>query len=293
MKERPDWKIQTKRKGIDLSGNVHYDKVLDETVRNLSFENILDYPDQYKLYKCLSDHHNIPLDNLTIGYGSGEIIYRILQNFVTHLYIVEPAFGMVSVYCDMLNIPYTQITIDKLWDLPENSEVYVANPNGNNGEVYDLTELKFLVFIVDEAYAEFYPKYSMLHQDKTGLFVVKTLSKSLGLAGIRVGYCKATKRDTFELQQTRNNFITSSFAVEIVPQVIHMMDDVIGRMQEAKQFLENKYDCMPSHGNYVLFKSPNILTDTYGYKLIDDQYYRMALTNKEIILCHLNSKKGI
>jgi histidinol-phosphate aminotransferase len=292
VKSRPDWKVQTKRNPIDLSANVHYDQILDETVKNLSFKNILDYPDQYKLYACLSEYHDIPLKNLTIGYGSGDIIFRIIQNFVTHLYIVEPTFAMVSVYCDICNVPYTKITIDELYDLPKDSEIYVANPNGNNGEAYDLSGLDFLIFIVDEAYAEFYPKYSMLQKDKNGLFVVKTLSKSLGLAGLRVGYCKATERDTYKLQQTRNNFVTSSFAVEIVPQVIHMMDDVVNRMLETKEFLESKYDCQPSHGNYVLFKSPNILTDTYGYKLIDNQYYRMALTNKEIILCHLNSKKG-
>lgn len=288
MKERPDWKIQTKRKGIDLSCNVHYDKILNEEVKNLSLNNIMDYPDQYKIYKCLSDYYKIPLDNLTIGYGSGELIHRIIKKFVTHLYIVEPAFSMVSVYCDMLNISYTQITIDMIWDLPKNSEVYVSNPNGNNGEVYDLSNLNFSILIIDEAYAEFYPKYSMLQEDKPGLFVVKTLSKNLGLAGLRVGYCKATKSDTYELQKVRDHSITSSIAVEIVPQVIHMMNDVVYRMQDAKHFLENKYDCIPSHGNYVLFKSSNILTDIYGYKLINDQYYRMALINKEIILCHLN-----
>lgn len=280
--ERPDWKISKPHKVIDLSTNIHYDKVLIDNIKTLEVKNIHNYPNQFLLYESISDFYSIPLENLTIGFGSSEIISRIITHFVKHLYIVEPTFEMVQVYCRMYGIPYTTISIDQVFDLPESSQVYIANPNGNNGEAYDLSKLKFDLLILDEAYADFYPIVSRLEENKDWLVVVKTLSKSLGLAGLRVGFCKASKEKTEILQSTRSNFITSSHAVEIVPEIIYQTDGVINRMNIAKNYIESRYGCKPSKGNYVLFKSENAFTKNFGYKLVDG-YYRTALTNIEIV----------
>ena len=283
MIERPDWKISKSIKEIDLSSNVHYDKILVDYIKTLDIKNAHDYPDQFRLYQSLSTHYHIPLENLTIGHGGGEIISRCLKQFVKHLYIVEPTFEMTRVYCEIYNIPYTLITIDQVFNLPKSSQVYIANPNGNTGDAYNLLQLEFDLLILDEAYADFYPEYTRLHEDREWLIVVKTLSKSLGLAGLRVGFCKASKSKTEILQSVRDNFITNSYAIEIVPRVIGYTKDVIQRMNLAKEHLETAYECKPSKGNYVLFKNKNKLTDKYGYKLVGG-YYRMSLTNIDILI---------
>jgi histidinol-phosphate aminotransferase len=282
MIERPDWKISRPIRDIDLGGNVHYDKVLIDYIRTLEIKNIHNYPNQFELYESISNYYKIPLENLTIGFGGSEIISRIITHFVTHLYIVEPTFEMVQVYCRMYNIPYTLISIDQVFDLPESSQVYIANPSGNTGEAYDLSQLKFDLLILDEAYADFYNIHSRLNEDHDWLIIIKTLSKSLGLAGLRVGFCKASEEKTTLLQNTRSNFITSSYATEIIPRVIDQTKDVINRMNESKVYLESLYNCLPSKGNYVLFERPNSFTKQFGYKLVNG-YYRMALINLEII----------
>jgi histidinol-phosphate aminotransferase len=278
MIERPDWKISRPIREIDLSGNVHYDKVLVDYIRTLEIKNIHNYPNQFELYESISNYYKIPLENLTIGFGAGELISRSINHFVKHLYIVEPTFEMTRVYCDIHNIPYTSITIDQVFDLPESSQVYIANPSGNTGEAYDLSQLKFDLLILDEAYADFYPIHSRLDEDNGWLIIIKTLSKSLGLAGLRVGFCKASEEKTALLQSTRSNFITSSYATEIIPKVINQTGAVVQRMNEAKEYFESNYKCKPSKGNYVLFVEPNSFTNKYGYKLVNG-YYRMALTN--------------
>jgi histidinol-phosphate aminotransferase len=282
MIERPDWKVSRSSKAINLSDNVHYDKVLIDYIKTLEIENIHNYPNQFRIYESISNYYKIPLENLTVDFGAGELISRSIKHFVKHLYIVEPTFEMTKVYCDIHNIPYTSITIDQVFDLPESSQVYIANPSGNTGEAYDLSQLKFDLLILDEAYADFYNIYSRLNEDHDWLIIIKTLSKSLGLAGLRVGFCKASKEKTALLQSTRSNFITSSYATEIIPRVIDQTKDVINRMNESKVYLESLYNCLPSKGNYVLFERPNSFTERFGYKLVNN-YYRMALTNLEII----------
>lgn len=283
MIDRPDWKVSDPRLELDLSTNIHYDKILNEKIKQqLDFDGLHNYPNQYILYKSISDYYNIPLQNLTIGFGAGEIISRCIENFIDHLYIVSPTFEMVKVYCEIHQVPYTLITIDEVFDLPESAQVYIANPSGLNGESYDVSSLKFKTLILDEAYGDWYIENSRLHENKDWLIIVKTLSKSLGLAGIRVGFCKAAADKTSLLQSKRNNFITSSYAVEIIPKVIDLTTAVILRMERAKKYIETTYDCKNTVTNYVLFKEPNKLTDTFGYKLVDG-HYRMALTNYEII----------
>ena len=279
---RPDWKINKDKPDIDLSGNVHYDKTLNDAILNMNIGSIHDYPNEFELYQSISNYYKVPLENICIGFGSTDVLSRIIQSLVfNHLYIVEPAFEMIEVYCQLYNIKYTKIRFEDLKHISYSSNVYMANPNGNNGKVYDLSNYHFMTFIVDEAYSEFNKTYEAQYDSNT--IVVKTLSKSLGLAGLRVGFCFADKHIINILQNIRMNYIANSYACKIVPVVIKEIPNVISRMQQSKQYLQSKYDCVFSNGNYVLFKQPNKLTDRFGYKLTKESLYRMALTNIELL----------
>jgi Histidinol-phosphate/aromatic aminotransferase and cobyric acid decarboxylase len=81
--------------------------------------------------------------------------------------------------------------------------LYLDSPNNPTGFQFTKTELQTLVksfdglVIIDEAYGEF-ADYSLSSFAKTqsNLIVVRTLSKSFGMAGIRLGYFVANKKFT-------------------------------------------------------------------------------------------------
>lgn len=285
--ERPDWKIDRPIPEIDLSRNVHYDATLIkqinyELTQQMSFH---DYPNQYNLYTAISSYYNIPLEQLTIGYGGTEIIERIFKSLpFDDVYIVEPTFEMIQVYCALYNKRFHIISLE---DLPTVSggTLYIANPSGNTGDVIDLIPYinNFELCILDEAYADFCTTHSVLSHNFDNVIVVKTLSKSLGIAGFRVGFCKANKTVTELLQATRSNFICSSFASAIVPKIITHTKAVVSRMLETKLILENMYSCKASSANYVLFKNPNKYTDKFNARVVQG-YYRMALIDKETLI---------
>ena len=286
MLDRPSWIIDKATYNIDLSRNIHYDDILankikQELAQHVSFH---DYPNEYNLYLSISSYYKIPIKQLTIGYGATEIIERIFKSLpFDDVYIVEPTFEMVQVYCKLYNKRFHIITLEQLSSV-SGGALYIANPSGNTGEAIDISPYidNFELCIIDEAYADFYTNYSILPNNYDNVIVVKTLSKSLGIAGFRVGFCKANTTITELLQAVRSNFICSSFASIIIPRVIHTTSEVIARMLLTKQYLESTYTCKSSKGNYVLFNKSNAYTAKFNAKIVQG-YYRMALINLNIL----------
>lgn len=279
---RPDWTIPINRKPIDLSRNVHYDNTINNRVNEIlaGATSVLNYPDEFILYKSISDFYKIPITNLAIGFGATEVIERALRSLdYQHVYIVEPQFEMVEIYCKILNKPYSKVTVDSIPNDPEGI-LYICNPNGNNGQTVDVRPFlsRFKHVILDEVYSDFSKENSLLYAIPDNTVIVKSLSKSLGFAGLRVGFAIGNSDIISKLQAIRMNYITSSISVLVVQKLINETDNVISRMNETKEFLEKKFELPHSHGNYVLFKSENIYTDTFGCKFVDG-FYRMALTD--------------
>lgn len=287
--QRPDWRVPSVRPhSIDLSTNVHFDSILNRHIVDIlnehpSFNN---YPEQFPVYDAISNFYAIDINRITIGYGATELIDRVFRVIdFENVYIVEPSFQMVEVYCDIYKKNVIHITIEHLLsniDILPNSLLYIANPNGNDGSLHDISEVidRFEYVIDDEVYSDFEDRYSLLYSSNKKIIVLKSFSKSLGLAGLRCGFAVSCPEITTRLQNFRSNFIMSSFTSIIIPRVIDMTPDVVSRMKATQNILESTYSCKPSHGNYVLFTEPNKYTERFGCKRIGE-YYRMALTDKE------------
>jgi len=274
---------------INLSRNVFFDKKTNLKIKNIlkKTNSFLHYGEPVYVYKAISKYYGIPFKRLTIGFGATDIINRLLRILeIKNLYIVKPSFEATEVYCKINNINPININAEKIYQSKKNnSALYIVNPNGNDGLAFKIEDKVFKFYkyiIVDEVYGDFAPKVSMLKKNHSKLIVIKSLSKSLGLAGLRVGFCKAPVNITKRLQNTRITQVCSSFASVIVPKIITSSKNVIRRMNISKKYLEKKYDCKKSHSNFVLFKKKNNLTKKFGFKKVD-KYYRMALADLDTI----------
>jgi len=269
---------------IDLSGNVHYDSKLQY---NITLNKIRDYPNEFNLYKAISEYYQTPIKNIAIGHGATEVIERLVKLYSNRkFYIVSPTFEMVRVYCEIYNVKYQLIDSDYIWNINDpNGVLYIATPNGQTGEYVNPAIFKRLVFhtvIADLVYHEFSPKPNPFLYD-SNIIAIYSISKTLGLAGLRVGWAVANEETINRLQEIRSNYITNSAACCIVPEIISDTKNIVNRMLETKQYLHNKYDCNHSYGNFVLFKQPNELTEKYGFRLTKGGY-RMALMDMDTCL---------
>ncbi|NDB32214.1 MAG: threonine-phosphate decarboxylase [Nitrososphaeria archaeon] len=195
---------------LDFSSNVN-PLGYPSTVK-LNLDKIPVYPDHdsVKLKQVLSRYVKIPKHNITIGNGATEIIYDFCRATTPNrVLIVAPTFGEYEAACRLCGArPEFFTTLNLQNDLegfikkiPKNGIVFVCNPNNPTGELVSKESIisiiktaksKSSLVFVDECFIELTqtPDQSVLDMVSKfdNLFVLRSLTKSFGLAGLRLGY---------------------------------------------------------------------------------------------------------
>jgi histidinol-phosphate aminotransferase len=235
-----------------------------------------------RLVQALSDYINLPKEMIGVGNGSDQIIDLILANFAsnkTKILTSEPTFGFFEERCKLYSIPTIKIPFEK--DMSLNLEKFLANskkadilyldtPNNPTGFQFQRKQLEKLIesfnglVVIDEAYVEFaYYSITDLTKKMNNLVVLRTLSKSFGLAGLRIGYFVASKKtvDTFTriIQYPYPlNIVAIETAIlalkqsKYLKEVAELVKKERGRIIEKLRKM-NVFEVFDSQANFVLF----------------------------------------
>jgi histidinol-phosphate aminotransferase len=279
MKRTPWNKPNQHSNKLNLSNNVCHDSILIDDVKKLFANLDIDpsqYPDEYKAYRAISDYHNVKIENIAIGHGSGELMNRLLYIFKEKkISIISPTWQIPEVMSAIIGMNYVT-GYDQTADV-----VYVANPNGQTGSkingLESLSQLHEWV-IVDEAYMDFCDQKSLCTNRPDNVIILKSLSKSLSMAGLRFGYLIGNEAIVDHIQQIRPNYVTNIFVTEALPELLQMIPGHVNRMIETRNYIESNYDCLKSNANYVLFKNPPAFISKWKTKRIKN-LTRMSLLN--------------
>jgi histidinol-phosphate aminotransferase len=224
----------------------------------------------------------MPSSMIGVGNGSDQILDLILSNFAskqTKVLTSNPTFGFFEERCKLYDIPLIAIPFsnDMKLDIKDflkqskNADIlYLDSPNNPTGFQFTKSELQKLVksfnglVIIDEAYGEF-SEYSLSSMVKTqnNLIVVQTLSKSFGLAGLRLGYFIASKKftETF-MNVLQYPYPVSTITIESGIQALEkskLMTDTVDSIKiERKRIIEtlqtfDAFEVFDSKANFVLF----------------------------------------
>lgn len=173
------------------------------------------YPEVYpeELAVAVAAHHGVPADHVAVGAGAAGLIQQMLHLVARakgHAVFAWRSFEGYPLIADAMGVPSTRVPLrGYAHDLPAMAKavrrrtkvVFVCNPNNPTGTGVDRADLeRFLdrvprrVFVVlDEVYRDFatHPDTAdgrSLYPDHPNLVVLRSFSKSYGLAGLRVGY---------------------------------------------------------------------------------------------------------
>jgi len=197
------------------------------------------YPDGSGFYlrEGLSKKHSIPADNIILGGGSTEIIDLSARMVLRPGDCGVTSYGSFPLYhiairatgARYLEIPMRDYTFDLpaiARDLPvETKLIFISNPNNPTGTMFtadDFAEFlkrvpEHVLIVLDEAYCDYvdHPNYSrsieIVHHGRN-LLVLRTFSKSYGLAGLRIGYGIGPADLLNEMNKIRGPFNTSGVA---------------------------------------------------------------------------------
>ncbi|MDR2452157.1 MAG: histidinol-phosphate transaminase [Candidatus Accumulibacter sp.] len=157
------------------------------------------------------------------GNGSDEVLAHVFMALFRHelpILLPDVSYSFYPVYCGLYGIERVTIPLDERFAIRvddyarENGGIVIANPNAPTGRLLPLADIERLaaaspesVVVIDEAYIDFGGETAIgLTRRFSNLLVVRTLSKSHALAGLRVGYAVGDPALIEALERVKNSF---------------------------------------------------------------------------------------
>lgn len=174
------------------------------------------YPDRNctQLRGTISTRLGIDTERILVGNGSSELIHLITRALISpgdNVLVIGPTFSeyerasrlaaanMIlyrSSEWDKFAVEEEQIT-EQIESKPVKM-VWLCNPNNPTGQVIErevildwIRNNPETIFVVDESYIELCThaaNLSLCHEDEPNLIVMRSMTKSFGMAGVRLGY---------------------------------------------------------------------------------------------------------
>ena len=294
---------------IDFSSNISPigTPALVKKILTKNIDNIKNYPDNStsSVISSLKKYTHLEKSNLLVGNGAIEIIYNFCFAFLskkTKILIPIPTFQEYETAAKLNNC---QITYYKTMNLSENLDqfiskipkngcIFICNPNNPTGKLLEKNQLLEIIkkakklstiVFVDECFIEMVPEAneSIISYVKKydNLFVLRSLTKSFALPGIRIGYAASSKHMIAILQKIKIPWSVNSLAQDAANIALKNKSHLIKSnliIKKELNYLTNKigkldgFDCNKSFTNFILIKtkknSTNLQKKLLGQKIL-------------------------
>lgn len=241
-----------------------------------------------EVLEALSGYLGVGTENLTLGFGSTEILQICTQAFQgpnTPLIAAAPTFEDVMDYQDTMpfevkTVPLMadyQHDVQQMRDLAKQrpSVVYFCNPNNPTGTITSSADIDAWIaeapetttFLMDEAYLEYvtddrYWDTLRWIEEKPNVVVIRTFSKIFGMAGLRLGFAVSHETTARRLAehaiQNSPNVLAGAAAVaslndpEVVPRAIAVNEESKAIVHTTLDELGLEY--LPTNTNFIMHK---------------------------------------
>jgi len=281
------------------------------------------------LIEELSRYTNVPPESIVLSSGSDLIIKEFIFLFSNNrqIIIAEPTFIVInnsaqnadsSLIKFRLNEPDFKISLEPLInELKTPSLIVFDNPNNPTGsliitqkDIKTILENKNVILLIDEAYYEF-SKVSFvdLIDRYPNLAILRTLSKSFGLAGSGIGYLIAGDliRKKFQGLEIMLPYPSVIAGIEALRNKGYMTDYVNEVENEKKRIMnlvsELGIIVYPSYTNFLLMKTKiENISEKLAEQMVlvhdvsnqlSSEYFRVTIGSKKENDYFLNALKNI
>lgn len=247
------------------------------------------YPDggSYHLRQSLAVRLGVAPSQVTLGHGSNELIALLGHVFLepgTSIVMADRAFVVYRLVANLyqaatIAVPMRDFTHDLDAMLaairPDTRLLFIANPNNPTGTAVSKEQIERFMdrvpadvtVVFDEAYVELMPpglQPDTLRYVREGrnVFVLRTFSKTYGLAGLRIGYAVAPEEGIQALDRVRQPFNINAMAQAAA---LAALDDEAhlvrtrrmvsrGLRQLERGFRRLSLEFVPSIANFILVR---------------------------------------
>lgn len=284
-----------------------------EAVRAEAADTLRLYPDPNsdRLRAGIAAYHGVTPDEVFVGNGSDEVLAHAFMALLKHerpILFPDISYSFYPVYCGLYAIAHRTVPLTEAFEIDVddyralNGGIIFPNPNAPTGRLLALGEIERLlagnpdsVVVIDEAYIDFGGESAVpLVARHPQLLVIRTLSKSHALAGLRVGYAIGQAHLVEALNRVKDSF--NSYPLDRFAQAgaLASIEDhayfesicarvvaTRGRLVAAMQALG--FDVLPSAANFIFARHP----------AHDGAALAAALRERSIIVRHFRNPERI
>ncbi len=277
-------------------------------------------------------------ERVMAGNGSDDVLSIIIRSFAgagDKVVFPYPSYMLYKTLSELQDGLACAIDFTEDYSLPGDFVVkgakvtFIANPNSPSGTMISPEKLSEIatkidgVLVIDEAYADFaHDNCLRLVEKHNNVLVLRTLSKSYSLAGIRFGFCVAQESLITGMMKVKDSYNADRLSIVAA---VAALDDQITMKTHAAKIIETRrylaaalqemgFFVYPSETNFVLarcrkgvsaqnlylaLKSRKILVRYFNLRRLDDCLRITVGTREEIetLLKHLrelyDNKNGI
>lgn len=237
------------------------------------------------LFNAPNQKITINPDMIFCGNGSDEVLSFIFYAFFNqNIPIITPelSYSFYPVYAQYHGLKLKKIALKNNYELDipamikastqDTAPLIFANPNPPFGTLADIrlileTVPRNIIVVIDEAYADFSGKTALgLLKDYDNLVIVRTFSKSMSFAGMRLGYCVANPsliKGLITVKNSVNHFPVNvltqkggiaacNFWKEYSPLVQNICET---RDLFSKKLLADQWKVLSSFANFAMVKN--------------------------------------
>lgn len=252
------------------------------------------YPDPSarELCEAFGKHYNVPLENIVAGNGSDELISVIFGAFLEKgeaFATVEPDFSMYALNGFLQEGRHVSVgkqedftlDIDKLIETCHNENIrllVLSNPCNPTSIVCSRKEIRKLLqnvealVVIDEAYMDFSDQSLLSEfQQYDNLILLRTCSKALGLAALRLGFAVACQRLASALRAAKApynvNALSQKLGALILNQgqaledakkeILHSRDHLLSGLAQIAGRYPGRFRLLPSETNFASLVMPD------------------------------------
>jgi len=226
----------------------------------------------------------ITADQVFVGNGSDEVLAHTFMALLKHqapILLPDISYSFYPVYCGLYDVDSSTVPLDEKLEIRvadyhrKNGGIIIANPNAPTGCLLPLADIECLLaanpqspIVIDEAYIDFGGATAIALVNRyPNLLVIRTLSKSHSLAGLRVGYAVGNASLIEALVRIKDSFNSYPLDRLAIVGATAAMDDKAHLEQTRQAVMRSRttliqnlqalgFDVLPSAANFIFACHP-------------------------------------
>lgn len=237
-------------------------KEIKEMIDEINFNRYPD-PRAWDLVCAFADYYGIDPKNVTATNGSDEVLYLLASAMLqrgSRVLVTEPDFSMYHFYSFLSEnqvIEYQKkdhfkIDIDEFITCAKKNKIDMiifsnpCNPTGQGmtrEEARKLVESVDCLVVLDEAYMDFWDQGLLQEvENYDNLIILKTASKAVGSAAVRLGFAIANDNITKALQAVKSPYNVNTLSQKIGECIFRKKELLKSRCETIIQNTKNLYN---------------------------------------------------